>query len=194
MPEDQEAINALADEFDNEDFAVQLPYDNDPVAQRIAGRLMGEVFKVWDISGHRSIYDGWCSEEEARLLVLSFGGNLGYACALRNIEQLSQFAADYIKGPDWGHYCCDTRVTRTCSGISAKPNEDYPVEFLAVKRGEYICAFIACVPCMEHIKTGAGFDENYVGPAEDWIDNRQAAAQLTIKSPEDDPFAGEDDV
>lgn len=168
MPDAWEATQAMDDAI-----CVELPYDRDPVARRIAGHVVGEYSKAWDAIGRRQVYEGWCPESEANLLVFSYDYGSGYAVALRSLEQLRDIKRDMMAGG--GHFRCNTRVNRNCKGKTSGPYDTYPVEFLAIKRGENICAFIACHHCLLHISSGAGVHHpDYVGPAEDWYDDRQA--------------------
>jgi hypothetical protein len=160
-------IDALTDAFDNSEFRHQLPHDDDPVARRIAGHMVKNTFAAWDAMGKRRVSDIFCPESEATLYVLG-AGYPGYDVALRNIEQLREVQHDMR-----ANWRCDTNVNAKCGRrTTSDPNADYPVEFLAIKRGDRICVFTACHPCLLHISSGAGVDHpDYIGPSEDWYDD-----------------------
>lgn len=164
MPEDWARLEA-----EDNAMCLELPYDNDPVARRIAGRMFREHIKAWDAAEGRQVYERWCPETEAMLFVMSYSGRPGYVVALRSIDQLRDVQQD-VSG-----WRCDTVVNRHCGLRTGGPNATYPVEFLAIKRGEHICVFTACHHCMLHISSRAGVNHpDYIGPAEDWLDDRQA--------------------
>jgi len=73
-----------------------------------------------------------------------------------------------------GLWRCDTIVNRHCYLRADGMNAKYPVQLLAIKRGEYICMFVACPAFMDHISSGAGFNDDYIGPTEHWMDKRRA--------------------
>ena len=55
------------------------------------------------------------------------------------------------------------------------------------RRGDYICVFVSCGACLEHVKTGAGFNADYIRP-------RRKTGTTTVKPPDreaddDDPWA-----
>lgn len=166
MPDDWAATQAMDDAI-----CLELPYDRDPVARRIAGQVMKKHIEACGAPGSRRVvYEGWCPESDATLYVLGPCYASSYVIALRDIEQLRE-----IKKDMQGAWRCDTLVHRHCGRKTGGSNAEYPVEFLAIKRGEYICVFTACHHCLLHIVMGAGVDDpDYVGPAEDWYDNRQA--------------------
>ncbi|OBF83357.1 hypothetical protein A5791_03420 [Mycobacterium sp. 852002-51163_SCH5372311] len=157
-------------EAEDNAICVELPYDNDPVARRIASDVMRKHIEACAAPGwRRVVYEGWCPESEATLFALGPCYNSSYVAALRNIEQLREIKKDMK-----GNWRCDTLVNRHCGSKSGDVNAEYPVEFLAVKRGDHICVFTACHHCMLHISSGAGVDDpDYIGPAEDWYDDRQ---------------------
>lgn len=169
-------IDPMAEALDNDNFHAELPYDAEPVARRMAGHMVGKHIAAWGV-GRRWVYEGFCPAPEATLYVLSYAGDPTSVTALRDIQQLQDVKADMK-----GLWRCNTLITRRCcyklDGFSA----EYPVELLAVKRGEYICVFVACLPCLEHIKSGGGFNDDYIGPDHDWYDDRK------VESLDDDPF------
>lgn len=166
-------IEPLTEALDNDDFSRALPFDSDPVARRIAGHMLKEHQKAWDATGRRLVYEGFCPESEATLYVLSYAGTPAYVAALRNIEQLAEVQQDMAGLP-----FCDTKVSRHCRRKLDGLNAEYPVAFLAIKRGEHVCVFNTCHHCMLHVSSGLGVDHpDYIGPAEDWYDDRQACWQ-----------------
>lgn len=166
MPDDWAATEAMDDAI-----CVELAYDNDPVARRIAGQVHRKHIEACDVPGwRRVVYEGWCPESEATLYVMGPCYTPAYVIGLRSIEQLREIKKDMN-----GNRKCTARVNRRCGGRSGDPDAEYPVEFLAIKRGENICVFTACHHCLLHISSGAGVDDpDYIGPAEDWHDDRQA--------------------
>ncbi|MCV7031085.1 hypothetical protein [Mycobacterium sherrisii] len=175
-------IDPLTDTFDTDDFLLELPYDSEPVARRIAGHMVkdhlhadsGSVFAV------RSVLDTWCPEHDeasplkmATLYALSYA-NIAYLIPLRSIEQVKE-VAEFVRSSH-----CEARVTRRCTPKRA-------TKFLAVKRNEFMCLFVLCRECKLHIHNRAGFNEDYIGPAEDWFDDRTAQIR-TSDDPFDDPF------
>ncbi|OCB25683.1 hypothetical protein A5674_20750 [Mycobacterium malmoense] len=174
LPEDWARLEA-----EDNAMCLELPYDGEPVARRIAGHLVKNYHEAWDVAGKRLVYEGWCPESEAVLYALSYTYS-GYAVPLRNIEQLCEVKADYLGGG--GVYRCNTVVNAKCRRKTLGANAEYPVEFLAIKRGENICVFTACHYCMLHISSRAGVDHpDYIGPAEDWFDDRQAQPYDTYR-------------
>lgn len=162
--------DALADALDNE-FRHQLPYDNDPVARRIAGHMVGDHVSRGD---ERSVVNQWCpSHDEARpetmasLYLLTYV-NINFVIPLQNLGQVKEVSAE-LHDPR-----CKTRVSRFCEAKNA-------TKFLAVMHGEFVCLFDTCRTCLQHIHSGAQFNDDYVGPDQDWIDDRKA-------SPVRDPF------
>lgn len=166
MLEDWAATQAMDDAI-----CVELPYDRDPVARRIAAHVIKRHIEACDQPGWgRTVYEGWCPESEATLYVLGRCYAASYVVALRNIDQLRE-----IKRDMQGNWRCDTIVNRHCGMRTGGMSATYPVEFLAVKRGEHVCVFTACHYCLFHISFGAGVDDpDYIGPAEDWYDEREA--------------------
>lgn len=167
MPEDHAAIAVLAENL-NAGVSQELPYDGDPVARRIAGQMVNEHFKAWEAAGRRNVYEAFCPESEATLYVLSYSGNRAWVTAIRGIEQMPDIRHDMRS-----LWHCDAVVTRRCGLRVGGMTAEYPVEMLAIKRGDYVCVFTACPQCLEHIHTGAGFNDDYIGPDHDWIDDRQ---------------------
>jgi hypothetical protein len=170
MPEDWASAEAMDDAV-----SLVLPYDHDPVAQRIAGHLVYEHAKAWDAVGRRMVDERWCPEERANLFVLSYSNRLSSAVAVETVEQLHEVKADLMSGGPFRR--CNTRVSRHCDLKAQGSNAEYPVEFLAVKYRVYICAFIACQTCFNHIKSGARFNNDYIGPTADIADERPAGSQ-----------------
>lgn len=170
MPDDQAAAQAM-----DEAGWLELPYDNDPVARRIAGHLANEHEKACDAVGSQLVYERWCPEERANLFVLSYSNRLGCAVAVETVEQLHVVKADLMAGG--GIKRCDVRVNRHCESRVDGGNTEYPVQFLAVKLRAYVCAFIACQACFEHIKSGARFNDDYIGPAADVEVARRAGSR-----------------
>ncbi|MFP1155106.1 hypothetical protein ACK280_23935 [Mycobacterium sherrisii] len=175
-----EDIDTLTNALDNDDFGRELPYDNELVAQRIAGHMVKEHLKLWDIVRRRSVLNRWCPghddtqpESMACLYALCYGDAFGgCAFAMQSMQQLKEITDELLGGES----VCQAGVNRRCSRNNA-------TKYLAVKRGEYICLFRTCRACLQHIHSGAGVDhEDYIGPAEDWVDDREA-------NPHDDPFA-----
>lgn len=169
MPEEWAATVRAGNRL-NRGIFTDLPYDDDPVAQRIAGRMVNEFIKVWDLLGRRTVWRQWCPEHDdarpetmANLYVLTLDG-VAIMVAIQNIAQLPEVAEEALGTVS----LCQAQVTRLCA-------EDCATETLPVKRGEYICLFKACLPCLEHIETGAQFNENYIGPEAEWFDNRSAS-------------------
>jgi hypothetical protein len=162
MPADQPAAEAMDDAM-----CLELPYDNEAVARRITGHLVKDFLNAWDAVGARQVDTSWCPEDQAGLFALSRA--YGRALALRDITQLDTLRTDMA-----GLWRCDVKINRNCGLVVGGANADYPVQFLAIKRGQYVCAFTACVDCMEHIASGAGVNHlDYMGPKDDWTDDRK---------------------
>ncbi|MDR3658506.1 MAG: hypothetical protein P4L48_23530 [Mycobacterium sp.] len=170
MPWEEELITAMAEQM-SDALCLELPHDNNPVLQRLAGHVVKEHIKAWDAAGHRLVTDYICPEAEATLFAMTYEGSPAFITALRSIEQLGEVEEDLLTGN--GYFRCHTRVNRHCGLRVEGMNAVYPVETLSVKRGEYICVFITCLPCLEHITSGAGFNDDYIGPDHDWIDQRE---------------------
>lgn len=159
-------------EAEDNAICLELPYDRDPVATRIAGHMINNHIKAWDV-GKRIVYEGFCPESDATLYLLSYSYHPAYVVALRDPDQLREVEADLQGSPH-----CDVRVNRHCGAATGRRGAEYPVEFLPIKRGEYICVFTACHHCLLHISLGAGVEHpDYIGPAEDWFDDRKARGQ-----------------
>lgn len=170
MPDDWEATEAMDDMA-----SLALPYDDEPVARRIAGHLVHEHEKAWDAAGSRFVYDGWCAQERANLFVLSHSNLMSAAVAVETVENLRQVKADLMGGGPYKR--CAAVVNRQCSLRVGGMNAVYPVEFLAVRQGMYVCAFIVCLPCFQHVKSGAGFNDEYIGPTSDADIHREAGSR-----------------
>jgi hypothetical protein len=196
MPWEQDAITAMAEEL-NRNIASELPHDHDPVARRIAGHMVKEHIKAWDAAGKRSVYTRWHPDHDefrsdtlATLYALSYSGDPAWIVAMQDLSQLQEVADDALKG-GWR---CTVRVTRLCDGVQATdPNKQSATKYLAVKRGEYICLFNSCRACLEHIHTGAGFNDDYIGPDHDWLDDREAQPLPPRPKGWDDPWSNPDD-
>jgi hypothetical protein len=191
MPDQWAEITAMADQMSNA-LCLELPYDRNLVAQRIAGHMVKEHIKAWDAVGHRSVDERWCPESEATLYALNYSGIPAWITALRSIEQLRGIKEDLLTGG--GYFRCNARVNRHCDLTVSGMNATYPVEPLAVKRGEYICVFIACRACLEHIHTGAGFNDDYIGPDQDWVDDREAQPVGREYDPWSNPDGDDDNM
>lgn len=178
-----EDIDALTDAFDH-DFDHHLPYDNDPVAQRIAGHMVGDHVSRGD---ERSVVNQWCPSHDetkpetmARLYLLTYV-NINFVVALENLGQVAEVAAKLRDSR------CRARVARFCQA-------DNGTQVLAVMRGEFVCLFSICRTCLQHIESGAGFNENYIGPDHDWIDTRKGAPkpkEFDLWGDDDDDVTGD---
>jgi len=163
MPEDWARTEAM----DNA-ACLELPHDRDSVARRLAGNMVKAHIRIRDLVGKRTVWPQWCPEHNesrpdtmASLYVLTMD-QPSVIIALRDITQLAEAASEALVHQS----SCEARVTRWCEPGCA-------TDVLTVKRGEYICAFKACRACMQHIRTGAGFNDDYVGADQDWIDDRK---------------------
>lgn len=172
-------IDPLVEAFDNNDFGRELCYDSDPVARRIAGHMVKEHIKLWDIVKRRVVLKHWCPEHDesrpetvASLYALCYGEIGGSAYAMQGMAQLKEVTQELLgEEPE-----CQARVNRRCSRNNA-------TKFLAVKRGEYICLFRLCGVCLQHIHSGAGFNDDYIGLDHDWFDDREAEPRDDLWAP-----------
>lgn len=179
MPWERDAITGMADQM-SDALCLELPHDHNPVARRIAGHMVKAHIQAWDAAGRRSVDHRFCPESEATLYVMTYSGSPAYITALRTIQQLPEVEEDLS-----GLWRCDTIINRSCGSKVGGMNARYPVEFVAVKRGEYICVFVACPACLEHVTTGGGFNDDYIGPDHDWIDDRKAQVRQVKRGPLD---------
>ncbi|MCA4757484.1 hypothetical protein [Mycobacterium avium] len=157
-------IEPLADAFDSFDNRAQpsLPYDNDPVARRIAGHLVKR--HVTEASRERSVDLRWCPSHDedlpetmAHVYVLTHA-SIDFVIPLRKVEQYREVV------PKIRRNTCEAQITRLCEPDGAST-------VLAVTRGEYICLFNCCPACLQHIESRSGFNRDYCGPGDDWIDD-----------------------
>lgn len=165
LENDWDEVDALAEAFDF--VSPEFPHDEDVVAQRLAAYLVKAHVEACEAAGARSVHDRWFPEHDdaapakmATLYVLSHT-NHTYVIPLREARQVKDVATELRSSR------CEARVTRSCKPESAS-------KFLAVSRGEYICLFNICRACLQHIDSRAGFNQDYTGPAEEWLDNRTA--------------------
>ncbi|WP_431233776.1 hypothetical protein ACQ856_03525 [Mycolicibacterium psychrotolerans] len=185
MPEHRATIDAYTDAIDD-DYRHLLTHDRDPVAQRIASHMVKA--RLTANVEHRSVFDRWCpSHDESRpetmatLYALVYS-NIAYVIPLESAEQISEVAEHLLLRKQ-----CEARVTRRCRWR--------PTEVLAVKRGQYVCVFGICTGCKHHIESGLGFNEDYIGPSHDWVDDRKGAPivrEWTPWSDSDDPHDTDD--
>ncbi|SLH95705.1 Uncharacterised protein [Mycobacteroides abscessus subsp. massiliense] len=165
LPDDwRDDIEPLADAFGSFDsrFRVALPYDDERIARRIAGHMVGR--HVTTASRNRSVDLRWCPSHDeelpetmAHMYVLTYA-NIDFVIPLRKVEQYKEIA------PKIKRSRCEAQITRRC-----EPNR--ASRFLAVTRGEYICLFNTCRACLQHIDSRAGFNKDYCGPDDDWFDD-----------------------
>jgi hypothetical protein len=186
MPEHRAAIDAYTDAFDD-DYRRGLPCDRDPVARRIAGHMVKAHLSIADTD--RSVYGRLCRshnesqpETMAKLYALTYT-NITYVIPLESEEQINEVVEQLLD-----RRRCEACVTRDC-------DLEQPTEFLTVKRGQYLCLFSICRACKQHISSGLGFNQDYAGPDNDWIDDRKGAPKVREWSPWcdfDDPHDTDD--
>lgn len=157
-------IEPLTDAFDSFDCRsrVALPHDGDQVARRIAGHMFGR--HVTTARRNRSVDFRWCPSHDeelpetmAHIYLLTYT-NIDFVIPLRSVEQYREVA------PKVKRKKCEAQITRRCEPAGAS-------KFLAVTRGEYICLFNCCPACFQHIDSRLGFNRDYCGPDDDWIDD-----------------------
>jgi hypothetical protein len=165
MPEEWAANAALADEL-NRNMFVELPYDNNLIAQRMAAWRMSWFMHA---DGERTVDNRWCpAYDEAGLpplgqlyaLVYSSGNEV---IPLQHFEQYKEVAKTLLGDVTQ----CHARLTVDC--FTALP----ATKLLAVKRGDFICLFKMCSSCRKALETLTVDSPEYTGISEHWIDERE---------------------
>lgn len=174
LPDQWEESAAVA-ELLADVLCLELPYDDNAVAKRLASWMIHDHIESWHELANQKMDTRWHpsydeSDPASTICVyaLAYGNNFKVV-PLQHITQYKDAAPILLR--DIRN--CQVRFTKDCFlELPAR-------KFLAVKRGEYICIFRICTSCLAHIQHGKGFDDDYVGPKEDWIDNRQPAPRST---------------
>lgn len=188
-PTDWDAIDAMADEFNEvvgEEFS---PLDRNPIAQRLASWWVAKHVTYGD--GQRAIDTQFCPEyDDADTATMTRLYMFAYPNAeLFPLSDPSQYRqiAEQLLPLDAPDAMCFANITRDCDGLN-------PCEHLAVKRGEYLCVLTICAPCRKAVDNLDVDSEEYVGPRDSWLDDREGVPPDNPKPPpnpwvSDDPWS-----
>ncbi|MGV0618152.1 hypothetical protein ABQE58_24990 [Mycolicibacterium elephantis] len=164
MPEDWAAAGETAVAMSERD-GVEFPWDNNPIAQRMAAHMFSRHLKAWDAAGERTIdtrwyrdYDDSKPEKMTGLWVLIYDDDDAFPLA--DVQQYKRVAETLLEHVD----DCQAEIFIGC-------DERPAVKFLAVKRGEYLCLFRICLPCSKALAKLTVNSPDYTGPPE-WVDDR----------------------
>jgi hypothetical protein len=195
MPEgwaDDEQVRKLAETM-NDAIADEISeLDRNPIAQALAAEMVKEHLAHWHEDGNRFAlhtkygdYDESDPTSATRAYLLVTDGASSALCGdsvipLDNVADWKTVATFAMHGQTG----CDALLTTYCE------RDECATEVLAVKRGEYVCAFKACFDCVDAFKTVAFTDECYIGPFP-WYDDYSREPQTDDQHDDDndDPWS-----
>lgn len=168
MPDQWDQVDALSEAMDDLVSLELSPLDRDPVAMRLASWMIHHHVESWE-EYSREVDTRWhpgYDESDPASMTCPYVLIYGNHCQVVPLQHIAQYKeATPILLRDIRN--CQAHITSDCfTELRAR-------KFLAVKRGEYICIFRICTSCLTHIQHGKGFDNEYMGPQEDWFDDRQ---------------------
>lgn len=170
-PTDWEAAVEQGEELNAVVTDTFSPLDNNVIAQRLASWWIGKHVANGD--GERELDTRFCPEYDdadpatmTRLCLLAYPRTEVFP--LSDPGQHQQVAEEILPldNPD---AMCFANITRDCDGLN-------PCTHLVVKRGEYLCVLTICAPCRIAVDTLSVNSPEYVGPQEEWLDDREGKA------------------
>lgn len=182
LPDDLAAASSVADQLNAavaDDFS---PLDNNLIAQRLAGYLVSKRIALWP--EERWIDDRFCpgyddgsQSDLTRLYALVHNTLCAYPLASPSEYRLvADDLLEFIDG-------CQAGITKGCYEADSPPTE-----LIAVKRGEYLCLFKVCVPCLEALGTLTPDSADYTGPPE-WFDTREGVPVVDVFTTTKNPWS-----